>query len=386
MVLLPYPADGADCGAPGRAGVSAPAGAPTGRSGPPGFEILPAARPRGGELGARPAGGGEDTSSVESRGGFRGPFGGCLLPAPVRLGAHPPVHCAVIDGLCPPDAEGRRGFHEAVGLTQERIAKGAGPGAPAGAAGLRPPRAARPRRAWEGGGGFSGEAARRVEVYDRAGREQLLRPATVCPAVLSAGRGTGPDRPLAPSPARGENTAPPQAARTPGPAGGAQPAAAPAPPKLTRGAGAERPRAGASDGDGGWHRGTRALGGGSVPAGRPLGAEPRGSGPSPEDRPVATVHRSYAPFLGAMRLARISEVCPRVCPRCGAPRRILAFVTDTASVTPILQHWGEPTPPPPVSPARGPPPGQEPLDPSPAFDASAAEPAPGFEFDPTVSG
>jgi hypothetical protein len=66
--------------------------------------------------------------------------------------------------------------------------------------------------------------------------------------------------------------------------------------------------------------------------------------------------------------------------------RIIAFVTDTASVTRVLQHLGEPTQPPPVSPARGPPEWEAPFDQSPAFDPSAAEPAPAFEFDQTVSG
>ena len=56
-----------------------------------------------------------------------------------------------------------------------------------------------------------------------------------------------------------------------------------------------------------------------------------------------------------MLLARTYEVFPLVCPQCEAPMRIIAFVTDTASVTPILQHLGEPTQPPPVSPARSPP-------------------------------
>jgi hypothetical protein len=85
-----------------------------------------------------------------------------------------------------------------------------------------------------------------------------------------------------------------------------------------------------------------------------------------------------------MLLARIDEVFPRVCPHWGAPMRIIAFVTDTASVIRLLQPLGEPTRPPPVSPARGPPEGEE-LDPSPAFDPSAGEPAPAFEFDQTLS-
>jgi hypothetical protein len=85
-----------------------------------------------------------------------------------------------------------------------------------------------------------------------------------------------------------------------------------------------------------------------------------------------------------MLLARIDEVFPLVCPHRGALMRRLSFVTDTASVTHMLRHPGEPTRPPPVSPARGPPEWEESLDPRPAFDPSAAGPAPAFEFDRTV--
>ena len=66
--------------------------------------------------------------------------------------------------------------------------------------------------------------------------------------------------------------------------------------------------------------------------------------------------------------------------------RIIAFVTDTASVTRMLRPLGEPTQPPPVSPARGPPEWVAPFDQSPAFDPEATEPAPAFEFDQTLSG
>ena len=114
-----------------------------------------------------------------------------------------------------------------------------------------------------------------------------------------------------------------------------------------------------------------------LPAGR--------SAMSTGDRAAETVHRSYATSLWAMLLARIYEVFPLVCPHCGAPMRILAFVTDTASVIRILGHLGEPTQPPRVAPARGPPESAARFDQSPAFDPSAAEPAPAFEFDQTLS-
>jgi hypothetical protein len=111
----------------------------------------------------------------------------------VRLGAvsflhrfgsalNPPVHfhCAVIDGVFQPDAEGRLGFHEAVGLTPERIAKGQEQvrrrvRRAFVRRGLLEPEAARNMRAWEGGGGFSVDGSLRVEVHDRAGLERLLR-------------------------------------------------------------------------------------------------------------------------------------------------------------------------------------------------------------------
>jgi hypothetical protein len=81
---------------------------------------------------------------------------------------------------------------------------------------------------------------------------------------------------------------------------------------------------------------------------------------------------------------------PLACPHCGAPMRILAFVTDTASVTCILQHLGEPTQPRVApaaarSPRAGPPQWQESFDQRPAFDPEATEPAPAFEFDQTLS-
>ncbi len=65
--------------------------------------------------------------------------------------------------------------------------------------------------------------------------------------------------------------------------------------------------------------------------------------------------RSPARYLWAMLLARIYEAAPLACPRCGADMRIIAFVTDGVSVRRILTHIGEPTDPPRIAPARGPP-------------------------------
>ena len=56
-----------------------------------------------------------------------------------------------------------------------------------------------------------------------------------------------------------------------------------------------------------------------------------------------------------MLLARIYEVFPLLCPRCGGAMRIIAFITDGSTVRDILGHLGEPTAPPRIAPARGPP-------------------------------
>jgi hypothetical protein len=64
---------------------------------------------------------------------------------------------------------------------------------------------------------------------------------------------------------------------------------------------------------------------------------------------------------------------------------LIAFVTDSASITRILEPLGEPTRPPPVSPARGPPGWEGMLDPSPLYDPTAPAPVPEYAFDQRVS-
>ncbi len=49
-------------------------------------------------------------------------------------------------------------------------------------------------------------------------------------------------------------------------------------------------------------------------------------------------------YAWALLLARIDEVFPLVCPRCGGEMRIIAFITDAGAVRDILTHLGEPTP------------------------------------------
>jgi hypothetical protein len=87
--------------------------------------------------------------------------------------------------------------------------------------------------------------------------------------------------------------------------------------------------------------------------------------PSPRTRPAPPAanaepaaepaHRRAARYAWALLLARIYEVFPLVCPLCGAEVRIIAFITEAPTVRDILAHLGEPTAPPRIAPARGPP-------------------------------
>jgi len=64
--------------------------------------------------------------------------------------------------------------------------------------------------------------------------------------------------------------------------------------------------------------------------------------------------------------------------------RRTAPITETASVTRILEHIGEPSKAPVLSPAHGPPAWEETFDQTLVFDPTAAAPEPVFEFDPTA--
>jgi hypothetical protein len=56
-----------------------------------------------------------------------------------------------------------------------------------------------------------------------------------------------------------------------------------------------------------------------------------------------------------MLLARIYHLLPLLCPLCGEELRIIAFITEHEPIRKILNHIGEPTTPPEISPPRGPP-------------------------------
>ena len=111
-----------------------------------------------------------------------------------------------------------------------------------------------------------------------------------------------------------------------------------------------------------------------------MDAAPTLPAPPPDPPAAEPAHRRAARYAWAMRLARIYEVFPLVCSHCGAEMRIIAFITDPAPMRDILVHLGEPTAPPRIAPARGPPLWDLP-------DAGAgdcdphAQPAPEYAFD-----
>ncbi len=63
-------------------------------------------------------------------------------------------------------------------------------------------------------------------------------------------------------------------------------------------------------------------------------------------------------YRWVMLLARIYDVLPLLCPRCGHAMRLVAFITDPVEIRRVLAHVGEPTRPPALSPARAPPQGE----------------------------
>jgi hypothetical protein len=109
--------------------------------------------------------------------------------------------------------------------------------------------------------------------------------------------------------------------------------------------------------------------------------------PAPLPKPPAAepAHHRAARYAWALLPARIYEVSPLLCPHCGSAMRIIAFITEGTVVRDILVHLGEPTAPPRIAPARGPP----------LWEATGAEhdpsadpllqSAPAFDFDQRVN-
>jgi hypothetical protein len=90
-----------------------------------------------------------------------------------------------------------------------------------------------------------------------------------------------------------------------------------------------------------------------------------------------------ARYLWAALLARIYEVLPLICPHCGAEMRMIAAITDQPTIERILTHIGQPTRPPPITPAHGPPEWGWDLDQRPL--EQVVEAIPDYQFDQRIS-
>lgn len=260
------------------------------------------------------------------------------------LNAHLHFHCVVIDGVFAPAPADGAVFHAAADLDataiaevqaqmRRRLLRGFV------RRGLLPADDAQAMAQWEHGGGFSVDASVRIEAADRAGRERLLRYCARPPFAVDRLRQLDPERLLYDS-------------TKPGP-GGSGPlhltplelldrlAALVPPPRIHR------------------HRyfGVLAPNAPLRTAITALAPATTTSPPAPKRQPaVEPTHRRGTRYAWAALLARIFEVFPLLCPNCGTQMRIIAFITDARTVRDILVRLGEPTAPPRIAPARGPPP------------------------------
>jgi hypothetical protein len=251
-------------------------------------------------------------------------------------------------------------------------------------------------RTWQGTGGFSVDASVRIEAEDRAGLERLVRYCARGPLALERLH----------APAGLEALTSPEARlvyRLPEPDVHGREvlrltplelldrlARLVPPPRIHRHRyhGVLAPNARL--------RSTVVSMGRPEPAESPADVEPRPS-PGPASHSVAPPGYAQKPaptstvaapprsrssrMLWAQLLARIYEVLPLLCPACGGEMRIISFITLPSTVERILLHLDLPHRPPRVSPARDPPQAELHFDQTPAFDHTAPEAIPEFEFD-----
>jgi hypothetical protein len=98
-----------------------------------------------------------------------------------------------------------------------------------------------------------------------------------------------------------------------------------------------------------------------APAAEPTSAALDTTPASASDPPTVEADASPKPRPRCRRRSRAELLRrsfghdPMLCPHCGGKLRLHAVVQDPASIRRILRHRGEPTEPPPLSPARGPP-------------------------------
>jgi hypothetical protein len=297
------------------------------------------------------------------------------------LNLHPHFHVCVVDGLFAPEGEGGVRFFgvgpldsedaEAVQAQVRRRVLRAYQ-----RRGLLERSEREEMERWEHGGGFSLDASVRIEGSDRRGLERLLRYCARPPFAAERLEELDRHRLIYHLPRPGVDGRT-QLQLSPLELIGRIAALVP-PPRLHR------------------HRYYGVLAPNSPLRAAVTALAPQASPPPASVTPVAEGEaeaegpgrRNPARYLWAMLLARIYEVLPLTCTRCGAAMRIIAFVTEGAEVRKILEHVGEPSTPPRIAPARGPP-GWEDDDgieqDNPFYDAALAQTEPEYEFDQRVS-
>jgi hypothetical protein len=310
------------------------------------------------------------------------------------LNPHLHFHCVVVDGVFEAGAEAGQllRFHETPALNAEQLAdikrnirrrllraltrRG-----------LLEPEVAEEMDAWDHGGGFSLDAGVRIEADNRSGLERLLRYCARPVFALERLRQIDPEHLVYES-------------HKPGPGGSVSLLMTPLelidrlaalipPPRRHRHRyfGVLAPNAplraavtalaGAKDEAAVPTAMTEAI-----PATEP-GATVQNT---PDDVADEPTHRKAARYVWALLLARIYEVLPLLCPKCGGDMRIIAFINEGPVIREILGHLGEPVSAPRLAPARGPPlwelpaDGQAEREPDPQ-----AQPAPDYEFDQRVA-
>jgi hypothetical protein len=192
---------------------------------------------------------------------------------------------------------------------------------------------------WEHGGGFSLDAGVRIEAHDREGLERLLRYCARPAFALERLRQIAPEHLVYES-------------VKPGPGGSVSLMLTPhelldrlaaliPPPRRHRHRyyGVLAPNAPL-------RAAVTALAGAEnetpIVAAAPAPTPP---GTTPEVAEEPDLRRA-ARYAWALLLARIYEVFPLLCPKCGGEMRIIAFITEAVAVRDILAHLGEATAPP----------------------------------------
>jgi hypothetical protein len=300
---------------------------------------------------------------------------GSALNAPLHF------HCCLIDGVFAAEGEGMR-FYEATALDPGTVATLQG--AVRGRVlelfekdGLLDQEAAANMRGWEHAGGFSLDAAIRIEAWDRAGLERLLRYCARPPFASERLRWDKRSQRVIYELPKPRPNAPRAVILDPLDLI-SRLVVLLAPPRIHRhryhGVLAPHARLRAA---------VTAVANQAVEG--VIAIPPVPEKGSPEASAAARA-RSAAIRMWAALLARIYEVFPLVCPNCKGDMRLIAFITERSSIEQILNHIGESPLPPPIAPARAPPGAATDLDQRLPAEAAftwdiGAEPVPDIQFD-----